>query len=228
MKRIISLCAVLLVACAGTPPPAWQRDGYEYLNAYRTSKLAGNEMLAARDFAKGLASIGKSGKLEAYNHAILYKCAIDQAAFSDCRDLDKLRRDYLTAAQVHYQYFLAAQLDRIDANAVPAQYRALLRILRQHGDVPDALQDIDEPLSRLIAATVALKLNPDDPRILAIADRTASDQGWPAPLRIVLGKLQRHYRQAGDSAALNRIEARMQLLELSSNAPSPSAGQDAK
>ncbi|TAL46199.1 MAG: hypothetical protein EPN89_10830 [Methylovulum sp.] len=211
MNRSIFLFLILATGC-GTDLPRWQSDTADYLYLYQSSKLAGEENVAALNFRKALDSVSRSGKIEALNHAILYKCAIDQAAFLPCPEIDRLYREYLTEAQYHYKQFLDARLEGIDIALLPKHYQAFYRALRDDGDLAGALQDIEDPLARLIAASVALKQRPNDLQLLSIADRTASDQGWSLSIRYLLDNLKKYYERSGDMQALQKIKIRLQIL----------------
>lgn len=211
MKRSVFLCLILATGC-GTALPRWQSDTADYLTFYQSSKLAGEENIAALNFQKALSSTSRSGKIEALNHAILYKCAIDQAAFLACPEIDNLHREYLTEAQYHYKQFLDARLEGINIDLLPKHYQAFYRALRDGGDLAEVLQGIKDPLARLIAASVALKQQPNNLQLLLIADRTASDQGWSRPLRYLLDNLKKYYERSGDAQALQKVEVRLQIL----------------
>jgi hypothetical protein len=174
--------------------------------------LAGDENAAVLNFRKAVASVNASGKIEALNHIVLYKCAVDQAAFMTCPEIDKLSREYLTETQYQYKQFLAGGTEGIEVDLLPEHYREFYGVLRDGGDLTPALQDIEEPLARLIAVSVALKHRPSDFRILSIADRTASDQGWRVSLRYILGKLKKYYEQSGETQALKKTETRLDML----------------
>ena len=207
------LCCLLLAGCSTTHELGWQRETGEYLANYQHNKLTGNEGLAARNFVKALDSASHSGNIEAYNHVILYKCAIDQAAFSGCAERSLLYAEYLTTAQKQYQHFLAAEFDGIDTNVLPSAYRDFFQALKNKGNWTAALTAIDLALPRLIAATIVLKQQPDNLKALEIADRTASNQGWRTPLKIIVGKLRNYYQKLGDMQAVKKLETRLVILE---------------
>lgn len=212
MKWPVLLFALLTAGC-GADLPRWQSDAYDYLYFYRQNKLAGDDASAALNYRKALFSVNASGKLDALAHLVLSKCAIDQAAFTKCSEIGTLQPAYMTEAQRQYRNFLAGDTGGVQGALLPQQYLAFFESLRTGGDLVPALDAIENPLSRLIAASIALQRHPGDMRILAVADRTASDQGWRAPLRHVLGEQQKYYRQSGDVQALQKTAMRLRMLQ---------------
>lgn len=211
MKRLV-LLGVMLAAGCGADLPRWQSDTYDYLYFYRQSKLAGDDVSAALNYRKALFSANASGKLDALAHIVLFKCAVDQAAFEKCPEIGTVPPEYMTEAQRQYKKFLTGETDGMQSDLLPEHYRAFYAQLRTGGDLPEALQAIENPLARLIAASIALQHHPGDFRLLSIADRTASAQGWRTPLRHILGELQKYYAQTGDTQALKKTALRLQML----------------
>ncbi|MDO9105339.1 MAG: hypothetical protein Q7U57_10295 [Methylovulum sp.] len=212
MKRCLLWLLMLTAGCA-SDLPRWQSDAFDYLYFYQTNTLTGDKNTAAMNFRKALNSVNSSGKIEALNHVILYKCAIDQAAFLACPEIGALHHEYLTEPQYHYKQFLDARTEGINIGLLPEHYRDFYRALHEGEDLTPSLQDIEPPLARLIAASIALKHYPNDFEILSIADRTASGQGWRVPLRYILGQLKKYYRQSGDTQAVKKMDMRLDMLD---------------
>ena len=78
------------------------------------------------------------------------------------------------------------------------------------GEAVALLRAIDDPLARLVAASVWLRAQRLDPEALALAVQTASEQGWRRPLlawlRVQVDMAQRRGEAELAAAAQQRIE----------------------
>jgi len=70
----------------------------------------------------------------------------------------------------------------------------------------------DEPLSRLVAASVQFRSGGIDPAGIARAVEIASAQGWRRPLLAWLGVQLKRAEAAGDNETAERIRRRMALV----------------
>jgi hypothetical protein len=70
----------------------------------------------------------------------------------------------------------------------------------------------DDPLSRLVAASVQLRTGGIDPAGIARAVEISSSQGWRRPLLAWLGVQLKRAEAAGDGEAAQRIRRRMELV----------------
>lgn len=108
-----------------------------------------------------------------------------------------------TPAQRTYAAYLAGQWDGLAVALLPEQHRAVV--------ASGALDKIEDPLSRLVAAGALFKAGRMTPQGIALAADTASTQGWRRPLLAWLGVQEHRARAAGDAAAADRIRRRMAL-----------------
>ena len=100
------------------------------------------------------------------------------------------------AGQAENAYFryLTGQLAEGDLALLPAAQQAAWRN-------PSSLNDIADPLSRLLAAAVLLHAGRLPPAASQIAIDTASQQGWRRPLAHWLQLEEERLNRAGDAAA---------------------------
>jgi len=75
-----------------------------------------------------------------------------------------------------------------------------------------AMQQIADPVSRLVAAGALFRLAQLSPDGLSAAIETASEQGYRRPLLAYLNVKARLAQSAGDTAALQSIQKRIELV----------------
>ena len=73
-----------------------------------------------------------------------------------------------------------------------------------------AMRDLVDPLSRLVAAGVLLRTARANPEVIALAVDTASSQGWRRPLLAWLNLQARRAEQAGAAAEVERLRRRIE------------------
>lgn len=212
--RILRLLATLplLVACAGPRPPDWQADASGSLENFRKNYLAGKSRLAERDFAEARASIAGTGKLELAARAELFRCALATAAleFDACASLEPAMTE-ATAEDQAYGRFLIGSWGGLDAGALPSPYHSIVHARDEAGQNRSA-QKIGDPLSRLVAAGVLLRLGRISPDSVAVAVDTASDEGFRRPLLAWLNVQARLAQASGDTARLETVRKRIDLV----------------
>jgi hypothetical protein len=207
--------ALLLAACGNNPPvPDWKKDSASLIEKYKKAELKGENKLADRYFEQALASAGSTAKLEETARLYLIRCATRHASLNlePCSGYLEYASLGANPEDEAYNLFLSGQWTKLDGGKLPEQYRALAAN-RDAGRNLGILQKIDDPLSRLIAiSVVVIRKQADDP-ILALAAETASAQGWRKPLLVYLKILESRASLSGDNASLERLRARIRLVE---------------
>jgi hypothetical protein len=204
---------LLLAACAGGPtPPLWQSRSYASLEGFRQHYLEGNSRLAERSFAEAKAAVAATGRPELAARAELVRCALATAALDvdECARFDAMR-DEATADDQAYRAFLSGQWQAQDVARLPSQYRAVTsaqdELARNR-----AMQQIEDPVSRLVAAGALFRLAQLSPEGLTAAVDTASAQGYRRPLLAYLNVQAKRAEAAGDTTALQSIQRRIDLV----------------
>jgi hypothetical protein len=211
---LIVTFAMLLSACGGGPVvPDWKKDSVSLIAKYEKAELKGENKLAERYFEQALAAAGSAAKLEESARLHLIRCATRQAslAFEPCTGYAELAK-YTNAEDEAYHRFLSSQWDGLDSGKLPAQYRNFAAN-RDAAKNLALLQQIDDPLSRLIAVSIAVQRKQADDATLNLAAETASEQGWRKPLLVYLKLLENRAAQKDDKAALEKLRARIKLAE---------------
>lgn len=207
---VISLAALALSACGSKPvQPDWKVNASSSLKAYSEAYLKGDTSVAATDFARARNEMASTGRPDLVAHAELYRCATRTASieFDDCPGFKALAQD-ASAAERAYAAFLDGRWQGIDVALLPEQHRAVVQ-----SGAPVA--GIADPLSRLVAAGVLMKMSRITPADIVVATDTASAQGWRRPLLMWLGVSLKRAQAAGDAAEAARIERRIGIAAAS-------------
>ena len=206
MRKLLSVLALLLAACASQPvPPDWQAAAYSGLKTFTADYLRGDNRLADFEFARARGELARTGRFEQVARAELVRCAVQVASLemNNCPGFAALAQDAGEAERA-YADFLAG--NKSDAKLLPAHYAAVV------SGSKDALRSVPDPLARLIAAGVLMR----GKRLLAsdidIAVNTASEQGWRRPLLAWLGVQAEYAERQGDSALAALARRRIELV----------------
>lgn len=212
---LIPLAVLLFAACGGGPPvPDWKKDSVSLIEKYRKAELKGENKLAERYFEQALDAAGGAGKLEETARLHLIRCATRQASlgFEPCNGYLALTKFGVSLEDEAYHRFISGQWDKLDSGKLPAQYRDFLANRDTAKNSP-VLQKIDDPLSRLIAISVAVMRKQADDATLNLAVETASEQGWRKPLLVYLKLQEGRASLKEDKTALEKLRARIKLVE---------------
>ena len=208
-----ALClAALIGGCAGALAPEWQSGAHVALEKFRQNYLEGNTRLAERYFAEAKLSISATGRLDLAARAELIRCALATASLSDdaCAEFEALR-SYVTAEERAYAQFLAGHWQDLRAQDLPEPYRGIVTGGGE-ASLNREIGRIEDPVSRLVAAGALFRAGRLSPVGVATAIDTASAQGYRRPLLAYLNVQAKLAEQAGDSAALETIRRRIELV----------------
>jgi hypothetical protein len=209
MKRalMLALVVVLLAGCGGKPrAPDWQMNAHDTLERYVKAYMAGNARIEAAEFERARNELESTGQSALVARAELTRCALRVASLvlEPCDGFERLRADS-PAPERAYADYIAGRITPPDVPLLPPQHRAAAA-----GDAA-AVQAIEDPLSRLIAAGVLFRSGQASPQVLVLATETASAQGWRRPLLAWLGVQAARAEQAGAAEEAQRIRRRMAL-----------------
>lgn len=206
MKTAFILIAAMLAGCASKPqPPDWQANAKGALDASVDDFLKGHTAASASGFREARLETAATGRLDHVAQVELVRCAAQAASlvFEDCPGYAALAAD-ATPAQRAYAAYLAGQWDGLDLALLPEQHRAVV--------AGGSLDQIADPLSRMVAAGALFKAGRMTPPGILLAVDTASNQGWRRPLLAWLGVQEQRARAAGDTVATEQIRRRIGLV----------------
>lgn len=199
-----------MATCASSPPPAeWQLSAQGALREAVQAYLTGNDRVANAEFTRARADIASTGRIDLLARAELVRCAarVASVVVEPCTAYQAIASD-AAAPERAYAAYIAGQWQALDAAALPAQHRAVVS-----GSTPvAALQAVEDPLARLVAAGALLQAGRLPPEGFAVAADTASAQGWRRPLLAWLGLQAKRARDAGQADEAARLQRRIDLI----------------
>jgi hypothetical protein len=212
---LLVFLGLTLSACGGGPKvPDWKLDSISLIERYKKAELKGQNKLAESYFEQALAAAGSAARIEETARLHLTRCATRQASlgFEPCSGYIEYAGLGATAEDEAYHRFISGQWDRLDAGRLPAQYRDFASN-RDPARNAGIIQKIDDPLSRLVAVSIAVMRKQADDAMLKLAAETASEQGWRKPLLVYLKLQETQAGLKGDQAELEKLRARIKLVE---------------
>jgi len=217
MKNLLSiLSALLLGACASTPPvPDWQANAFTALKSSTSAYLEGNTRVADFEFARAKSEVAKTGRVDLMAKIELVRCAAQVAslALQPCAAYQALATEAQPAEQA-YAAFIAGRWTGLNPALLPPAYQALVAQAQQvqpHiSSLP--LAQIQDPLSRLLVASLLLQKELLALEDIGLAVKIASNQGWRRPLLGWLGVQLKRHQTVGNAAAAQRIKQRIELV----------------
>ncbi len=208
--------AALLAGCVAAPSPKWQADAQIALDRFSQSWLEGNTKVAEHYFTEARNAVAGTGRPELAARVELVRCALGTAAldFEVCSRYEAVQAD-AAAGDKAYAAFLGGRLEKLEAAKLPPQYAP---VARAQDEVArnKAMQAIEDPLSRLIAAGALFRAGSLSPQGLGAAVDAASAQAWRRPLLAYLGVQAKLAETAGDTAALEALRKRIELVSRAS------------
>lgn len=216
MKILLTLATlILLTACGsgGPPPPDWKTDAADLIERYKKHALLGDNTLAERYFQQAVVATGGAGRVADTARLWLVRCATRRAMLIDdaCTEYAVLARIEPDAADQSYYQFITLHWDAVDIAHLPVQHRSL--VTAPTGKRNEVLNQISDPLARLLDASLLVMRQESDAATLALATETASSQGWRQPLLTYLKLQEKQAANQGNAAELDRLTRRIQLVE---------------
>lgn len=213
---VFATVVALLAGCSSTPaPPDWQGNAQDSIERSIQSYLTGNARVDTQEFARARSEVARTGRADLLARVELMHCAAQVASLvlDECAGFEKLRPD-AAAAERAYADYLAGRVRAADIPLLPVQHHAAAGVVDGAGEAAPthALSAIADPLSRLVAAGVLFRRGAANPAVLAMAVETASSQGWRRPLLAWLGVQLLRAEKAGDTAEIERLRRRIQLV----------------
>jgi len=216
MKNLVAnTLLVLLTACGsgGSPVPDWRSDSVDLIERYKKHALLGENKLGERYFQQAIRATGGAGRINETARLWLVHCATRRASLlnDDCREYADLARLETSAEDRAYYQFVTLNWDGLDAAKLPPQYVALVKA--DASRVNAQIAAIEDPLSRLLAASLVTQRRQADHATLVTAMETASSQGWRQPLLTYLKLLEKSAAERGATSEQQGYGVRIRLIE---------------
>jgi hypothetical protein len=215
MRPAALACTLLLAACAsGPPPPDWQVDAQQSVEAAMAAYLQGDSAGEARQFERARGAVARTGNPGQAARVELMRCAAHVASlvFEPCAGFERWRVD-ADAPERAYADYLGGRLRAEDVKRLPPAQQPVAGAAGKPDAAHAALKDMRDPLSRLVAAAVLFQRAEANPATIALAVDTASGQGWRRPLLAWLQVQLARAQQAGDAGEAERLRRRIELAQ---------------
>jgi hypothetical protein len=211
----VALSLVLAACAGGRPVPAWQGEAHDAQQLAMSAELEGNTRIAEVEWRRARQALAATAQPAWVARLELSRCAVQQAGLSiqQCAPFEALQQDAAPPEQSYHRY-LAAQHSADDVALLPVAHQAVARAVlsRQAGEGAAHLVAIEDPVSRLVAASVLVRAGLADGAVQQVAVDTAAEQGWRRPLLAWLTLQGQAARQAGQESLAQQIERRRALL----------------
>lgn len=208
----------LITACAGKSAPDWQMNAKSSMERATAAYLEGNVRVEKQEFDLARSEVSRTGRTDLMARVELTRCAsrVASLVMEECEGFERLRAD-APAAERAYADYLAGKIKSTDIPLLPPQHRTVAAATSDSA-AASALQGIDDPLAKLVAAGVLFRGKRATPSVLTLAVDTASAQGWRRPLLAWLGVQLLRAENAGDTSEVERLRRKIALTE---NAATP-------
>lgn len=220
MKKLFSLLLplLLLAGCAAKPVPLWIAAGHKQLATYKRDFLIGREPLIAENhFRKSVDEIKRGGDADLLGKIWLTRMALHVAVLEPFEEGGYLKIEAAERVPVNRNFyrFLKGDAATVDAALLPAPYRSFWAAFRSGNAVQTAvaIAAIEDPLSRLIAAGLAVGHRLENDAILLLAVETASENGWKRALLAWLERGISFHEAKGDAGKVSAIRSRIDLMK---------------
>ncbi|MBT9591644.1 MAG: hypothetical protein IV089_12195 [Thiobacillus sp.] len=218
MKTLLAIASLILLAACGSggpPPPDWKTDSADLIERYKKHALLGENTLSERYFQQAVSATGGAGRVADTARLWLVRCATRRAMLIDdaCTEYADLARIEPNAADNAYYQFITLRWEATDASLLPSHHRDLVRA--PTGKKQGTLSQVDDPLARLLEASLLVMRQESDAATLTLATETASSQGWRQPLLTYLKLQEKQAAAQGNLAEQTRLARRIQLVEKS-------------
>ena len=210
MKTFLPIVITVLLAACGSKPrqPDWLVNADGAQERFERAYLSGNDRVAASEFTRFRSEVASTAQPGLVARAELTRCAVQVASLdlAPCTGFEVLRRDAPDAERA-YADFLEGKATAEQAKLLPEDYRG---VAGGEGGAA-ALKKIKDPVPRLVASGVLLRMEKADPEVLQLATDTASEQGWRRAVLAWLGAQAMRAEKAGATEEAARLRRRIEL-----------------
>lgn len=221
---VVLLAAILFLGgCASAPPvPDWQLNARNAVEKATRAEMQGLRRVADVEWRRAVEETRRTADPMQVARVGLVQCAVQQASlfFGDCGLWRAWAADASLIDQAYGRY-LSGTPELNDIPLLPAVHQSIARLMLADTVQPrrQALLNISDPLSRLVAAGGLFRVGLLDLDGVSVAVDTASEMGWHRPLASWLAlQAQEAHQQGHDDLAL-RAQRRLELLSAEAAAP---------
>lgn len=215
MPVVLGLASLMLVACASkTPAPNWALEAQSASERAVQAYLKGQSRVADVEWSKAFNEVAATGLPSQMARMALLQCAAQTAALelTDCPRFQRYGAGAEPAEQAYARYLQGAHT-AADVPLLPQAQQAMATQLLTATQAGVGLPAAAQALSQLTAAGVALRAGAITKAQVQQAVDVASQQGWRRAVMAWLLVERRGAQDAGDAAALQILDLRLQVLQ---------------
>lgn len=222
MKLLLSLMSLLILTACGSGGPAvpdWKSDSVELIERYKKHALLGEITLSERYFQQAIRATGGAGRVSETARLWLVRCATRRASLLDdqCKEYAELARVETRLEDRTYYQFVMLDWHNLGPAKLPPHYATLVKA--EPDKMNAHIAAIQDPLSRLLAASLITLRKQADSTTWTIAADTASEQGWRQPLLTYLKLLEKQALAQGLVDEQQAYAVRIRLIEAALASP---------
>lgn len=212
MKKMVFLTVLVVAGCSSQPAPLWQQDGntsmLNFINAY----MEGNDKFSENYYIKLTESLNLTADPDIMIKAPLTKCAMRIALFGDmsCPEAEPYVEVIKKKDNIKYFNFVSGK-----ASDLPSRYKDFIKSPAACSPevVNMKIKKLDEPLSKIIASSLAFRNNCYDEKTLLNAADAASAEGWKKTVVTYLNVLLKFYEEKGFAEKAEAVAKRIELSQ---------------
>ena len=185
-RGLTLLACCLALGCGSAPRVAdWQIEARDALDRATEAYLTGRDTVAEAEFRRARETLSGTAQPAAVARAELRRCAARLAsldgltAIPHCDSFEPWRADSPADLRAYADWMSGLA---VATELLPAAQRAAASAAADAVRREAAIRAIEDPLSRLLAAALAVREAAATPAVLVLAVDTASAQGWRRPL----------------------------------------------
>jgi hypothetical protein len=215
-QAVVLTSSVVLLACSSAPPtPEWKLQARDATERATAAYLSGQSRVAQAEWLKAKQEARRTAQPEQVARVILAQCALRLASLEMsegvCEELTPLVPDLSPSLQAYHRY-LQGQVTAADLPLLPPAHQAVAQRLLAQTEVTAVIQAMPDPVSKLVAAAVALRSTQAQPSLLVLGVDTASQQGWSRPVLAWLGAYKRWAEQTGQTQLAEQLQRRIDVV----------------
>lgn len=214
-SMLLGLASSAWLAGCGSPPPApkWALEAQSASERAVQAYLKGQTRVADVEWGKAFDEVAATGLPSQMARLALLECAAQTAALelTDCPRYARYGAGAELPEQAYARYLRGAH-SAADVPLLPQAQQAMAVQLLGGAQVTAGLPAA-QALSQLTAAGVALRTGAITPVLVQQAVEVAAQQGWRRAAMAWLLVQRRGAQDAGDVAALQVLDLRLQVLQ---------------
>jgi hypothetical protein len=211
MNRIwMFLISLLIFSCSSQPAPAWQSDSFVSMNNMIRSYLEGNDRFAQNYYEKFILNLEKTTDPDEIVKGHLIKCSLDFSLmnYRTCSEAEPFIPILKNEENLIFYNFISGK-----SSKTPEKYEKVAKYSSpcELSSINKEIKKFDEPLSKLIASSFAVKSGCYDDITLKNAIDTASAEGWKKASIRYLEFAADHFEKNGKNDKAENLRKRIRF-----------------